>query len=82
MRSRALFARGARLGAPFGGGHPSSEKHECFGSADRALLAVVDVLAIEAEPGYAELHGVTGPVQRTYLSIIRLDNSCPVGDGT
>ena len=56
MRARALFARGPRLGTAFGGGDPSSEKHECFGSTDRALLAVVDVLAIEAEPGYAQLH--------------------------
>jgi hypothetical protein len=55
-RARALFARGPRLGAAFRGGNPSSEKHERFGSTDRALLAVADVFAIEAEPGYAELH--------------------------
>jgi hypothetical protein len=60
LRPRPLFARGSRLCAALGGGHPSREKDERLGSTDRALLAVVNVFAIEAEPGYAELHVWSG----------------------
>jgi hypothetical protein len=51
----------ARLVPPFRRRNPAGQEGKRFGGADGTLLAVVNVFAIEAEPGYSKLHGDEPP---------------------